>query len=40
MLDSVCFGIVLLCAMQCDRALERYRAAGKLSFRYLKRLLS
>ena len=39
MLDSLLFAVCLVCALQCDRMLERYRAAGKFSVRYLKRLL-
>lgn len=38
MLDSLVLGAVLICALQTDRLIERYRLAGKLSLKYIRRI--
>ena len=38
MLDTVVLFTVIVCALQTNAMLERYRAAGKLTFAYLKSL--
>ena len=39
MLDSICLFLVVVSALQTDRFLERYRAAGYFSLKYIQRII-